>query len=242
MLKEILSGLRRLVYPPNCLICQNSLPTPESPLLLCSPCQETLEDNRPPFCLRCSRWLGEDWTRPLCPECRRKNPQFDFAWCACLYNEPLKTLIHRFKYGQKTLLRHVFLERMQRFVQNYRFDIEQFDLVMPIPLSPTRMRERGYNQAQLLAEGLARQFALALSLHHLVRIRHTKNQALLSQKERWTNIRGAFKIKHSEAVKNKSVLLVDDLLTTGATASEAAGVLKEAGAKTVGVFTLAVTV
>ncbi|MBU1997000.1 MAG: hypothetical protein KKF78_07575 [Candidatus Omnitrophica bacterium] len=118
-------------------------------------------------------------------------------------------------------------------------DIEQFDLIMPIPLHPARKRERGYNQSFLLASKISKSFNINLNINLLIKVKNTKNQSLLSKKERWTNITDAFKIKNPNAVKNKSILLIDDLLTTGATSSEAAKVLKISGAKTVGVFTLA---
>ena len=120
-------------------------------------------------------------------------------------------------------------------------DIEQFDFMVPIPLHPTRKRERGYNQSFLLASQLSRIFNINLNINLLIKTKNTKNQSLLSKKERWTNITGAFKIKSPNEVNNKSILLIDDLLTTGATSSEAAKALKSAGAKTVGVFTLAGT-
>ena len=169
-------------------------------------------------------------------------PHFDFAWGACLYNEPLKKLIHQFKYGQKTLLRHLFSHLMISFINTYNIEIQSFDCVVPVPLFSARRRERGYNQAHLLAQPIAETFHLKLSANNLVRIRPTKTQAALTQKERWTNIQGAFKIKQPLTYRNKKILLVDDLLTTGATVSESALVLKDAGATSVGVLTLAIAV
>ena len=130
---------------------------------------------------------------------------------------------------------------MISFIREYRFDVARFDLIMPVPLSATRMRERGYNQARLLGAEIAAAFVIPLAGNHLARVRHTQPQALLDEKQRWTNIQGAFRIRNSTAVKGRSILLVDDLLTTGATASEAARALKDAGAGTVGVLTLAIT-
>jgi ComF family protein len=102
------------------------------------------------------------------------------------------------------------------------------------------MRERGYNQAQLLSQPIAARLGTDHITDNLIRMRPTQNQALLGKKDRWTNMRGAFKIKNVKPFSKKSVLLVDDLLTTGITASEAAYVLKEAGAARVGVFNLAI--
>jgi ComF family protein len=173
--------------------------------------------------------------------CLRQPLQFDFAWCACLYQDPLKDLIRQFKYNQKTRLRRLFARCVKDFVQTYGLDIQQFDCIVPIPLHPTRLRERGYNQALLLAKPIAREYGIPLSADNLVRARNTKQQTLLSKKERWTNIHRAFRIKYSAGFFKKNVLIIDDLLTTGATVSEAAGTLKCAGAKTVGVLTWAIT-
>ncbi|MBF0522704.1 MAG: ComF family protein [Candidatus Omnitrophica bacterium] len=263
MLKRIWKGLLELVYPPNCFLCKNFIPPTEdhtsknvnewssgwdfvpshfpSREELCPGCLKLIEYNRPPFCLKCSRFLGEDIRHPLCKECRLTKPHFDFAWGCCIYKDPLKDLIHKFKYSQKTLLRHTFLKFIRTFIADYHFDIHQFDFVVPIPLHSSRLRERGYNQSQILALGVAETFDISLSEHNLIRTRPTKPQIELSQKERWTNIRGAFRIKLPDKFKNKNILIIDDLLTTGATASEAAKTLKDAGAGTVGVLTLSVT-
>lgn len=131
---------------------------------------------------------------------------------------------------------------MTEFVRKHYLDIKQFDIITPIPLFPSRLRERGYNQSQLLAEQIAREHQITLSLRNLVRIRNTEHQTLLSKKERWTNIHGAFRIRNPIRFSGKNILIIDDLLTTGATASEAARALKSAGAKTVGVLTLAITI
>ena len=139
-------------------------------------------------------------------------------------------------------MRTSFARFIINFIQKYRLDIEQFDIIVPIPLFPSRLRERGYNQSQLLAEQIARNYHINLSLNNLVRTRNTEHQTFLSEKERWTNINGAFTIKNSTKFSGKNVLIIDDLLTTGATACEAAGTLKDAGAQTVGVLTLAITV
>ena len=152
----------------------------------------------------------------------------------------MKNLIHQFKFGQKTMLRHLFSELMASFIRSNYFDIRQFDHLVPIPLSATRLRERGFNQSQLLAELISREFKVPLSTAVLSRIKNTSSQSLLHQKERWTNIKGAFRIKNQFHTIGKNILLIDDLLTTGATSSEAALIIKNAGAKRVGVLTLAV--
>ena len=207
--------------------------------MLCFACAHSIQFNVPPFCVKCSRHLNKFIRESYCQECHTSKPAFDFAWGACLYNETLQNLLHAFKYEQKTLLRHFLVEQMTSFIETYHLDIHQFDVMVAIPLSTTRLRERGYNQSHLLAQGLSWHYGIPLA-DHLIRVKHTTSQVTLNRKERWTNLTGAFKIKHSFDFFEKNVLIIDDLLTTGATASEAASTLKAAGTKTVGVLTLAI--
>ena len=129
---------------------------------------------------------------------------------------------------------------MHAFIESYPLDMKQFDLLVPIPLHAARFRERGYNQSQLLCENIGKEFNIRQSYGNLLRKRATRNQALLGKKERWTNIQGAFTINNPSPFCDKSVLIVDDLCTTGTTVSEAARVLKESGAKNVDALTLAI--
>lgn len=239
MFRDALRQLLDCLYPPVCPVCR-SLFTSDKPSL-CFNCQNLIKKNKPPFCARCSRYLADSPHR-FCRECRRRKPRFDYAWASAIYDDHMKNLIHLFKYGQKTALRHSFVDLLSSFIDTYSLNIQRFDYVVPIPLHSTRLRERGYNQSQLLAEGISQKFRIALSCNNIQRIRHTPNQALLTRKERFTNIQGAFRISRPLQFKNRNCLLIDDLLTTGATASETARVLKAAGAKKVGLLTVAIAV
>ncbi len=152
----------------------------------------------------------------------------------------MRKLIHLFKYGNKLALRHPFSKIIRTFTDTYAKDMRQYDIVTAVPLHPARLRERGYNQSHILAETIAKTFHLPFCAGNLIRTKHTQFQARLSQKDRWTNIQGAFKIKNFEKFQEKSVLVVDDLLTTGATLSEIARVIKQAGARRVDVLTVAI--
>ena len=194
---------------------------------------------RPPFCAKCSGPVTAD-TGPLCLRCRLTAPHFDRVWACCAFTDTVKDLLHLFKYHQKTALRFFLTDRMATFLRTYNISLEAFDLIVPVPLHPARLRERGYNQSGLLAEELGRQSRCPVSKGALLRVRNTKSQTTLRRKERWTNIRGAFTIKRSSVFKDKKILIVDDLFTTGATTSEAAQVLKQAGARHVVILTLAI--
>ena len=242
MLKFAYEVFCDLLYPPFCQICfkQTRVKWPSG--ILCARCREKIILNKPPFCIKCSRFIGDSDGQSRCAFCRRYLLAFDFAWSACLYEPPLKELIHHFKFHGKTYFRFLFAELMTEFIELYRLDIRQFDCLMPVALSSTRLRERGYNQSLFLAEAIAARYKIPLDRESLIKSRHSDPQALLSQKIRFTNLKGAFRMRAQTDVKNKNILLVDDLLTTGSTASEIASVLKSAGAGRVGVLTLATTV
>lgn len=238
MFKHIMNVMLELVFPWSCIHCRRPLPVSSQALQLCPDCQTRLTANRPPFCRRCSRPLKASSLR-VCPTCRKYRHHFDKAWGVLVYNTTMRRLLHLYKYGHKTGLTPFFTDRMENFIRQSRLPIFRADGIIPLPLAFARQRQRGYNQARLLANALSLRLQIPM-LDCLERRRNTKNQARLSGKERWTNIKDAFKIKHRYSYKNKKFFLVDDLLTTGATVSEAAKVLKAAGASKVYVLTLAV--
>jgi ComF family protein len=148
-------------------------------------------------------------------------------------------LIPRYKFHNKTALRKTFAAVIRHFLGHYGIVI-QGDFITPVPLHPARLRERGYNQASLIAKILSEAITIPLAPNELERVRHTPRQSELGQKDRFTNIQGAFKMKPSSELMGKRIILVDDLLTTGATASEAAKTLKAAGAVEVTVIALSI--
>lgn len=248
----------QLVYPPHCQVCLKNLNSRWPQTLVCPACRDQIISNRPPFCLKCSRTLKGRY--PLCLICRRAHFHFDFAWAACHYSSPLKELIHQFKFEDKTYLRFLFADIMEEFTKIHRFDVQQFDYLIATPVSSVRLRERGFNQSLFLAQELSRRFQIPCLSKAVQKIRHTPSQSELSLKNRFTNLRGAFRMnpnlgvskifatfvpserEGSSSIRNGRFLIIDDLLTTGSTASEMALTLKSAGARTVGVLTLAITV
>ncbi|MBZ0166206.1 MAG: ComF family protein [Candidatus Omnitrophica bacterium] len=240
MIGSLLNGIKDLVYPPICINCrQQRIPT--NPFTgLCPRCTGRIKLNAPPFCLKCNRHLRETCPAPLCRNCRERPLSFDFAYGACAYTPYLRGLIHQFKFHHKTYLKHVFVQRMMDYVRLHNLDIDQFHAVVPMPLSAARQRERGYNQSLLLAELIACRIDKPLWPKALRKTRHTVNQSALSRKERFTNVKGAFRINPSRRFRGANILIIDDLLTTGATASSAAEAVKAAQAKSVAVLTLAI--
>ena len=240
MLQGFLQGIQELTFPDNCFLCRQYLNSHHQKQL-CASCFSKIQYNIPPFCLRCSRHLSVFNAQGLCTSCLQTNSSFDVAWAACLYQEPLTELVHAFKYHGKTSLRTLFSNLMIDYIETYATPLHRFDMLIPIPLHPTRYRERGFNQAELLGQILAKQFHLHHCANILIRSKYTDSQALSPSKQRWTNVSDAFRIDSSLNIADKSILLVDDLLTTAATANAASSTLKNAGAAYVGVLTLAIT-
>ena len=235
---SFLNACVNLIYPPECLLCQGKLKN--SSEILCDICRHSICFNTPPFCKKCSRHLARPDEKNLCPQCHKKMPDFDQAWGAVLYNDPMRNLLHSFKYRKKTVLRYFFAELAVSFVEHYQIPVKNFDCLLPMPIHPTKHREREFNQTELLCKLLQEKFQIPLYTSILVRSKNTAPQAFLEEKERWTNVKDAFRIRKPLELKNKSILIVDDLLTTGATACEAAKTCKQAGANRVNILTLAI--
>lgn len=240
MPEGIVQAFIDILYPPCCLICHTRIrgARPQGPL--CAGCREKINTLTAPFCSKCGRGVAGAHTREgKCALCLKQQYHFDRAWAGYAYDGIIKEMLHCFKYNHKVSLGGTLAGLMLDFIREYRLPVGSCDYIVPIPLSPARLREREFNQAYVLAAALSGNLKLKLLDNNLKRVRNTKSQADLDRISRWKNIRGAFKLKAPNLVKDKTILLIDDVLTTGATASEAAGALKDAGAGSVYVLTLA---
>jgi ComF family protein len=235
---ERFSGaLFNLVFPDDCRLCQQPLKNlsriPVCPACLSLP--KALEAEF--FCRACRTPFVDDYPldeHDLCTVCRESLVNFDTAYSFGSYEGPLRTLIHLFKYGKVESL----AEPLSRFViQALPLD-QNFDLVIAMPMHWRKQWERGFNQAELLAQPVAKRYGLKLS-NHLRRKRYTKAQAGLSELQRRENLKDSFAVRRPGQVAGKRVLLIDDVFTTGATLRAAAAVLKNAGAARVSALTLA---
>jgi ComF family protein len=160
------------------------------------------------------------------------------ARAAALYEGAIRDLIHRLKYDGKVQVRRPLALLMAQRLAGFA-DHDSSDLLLPVPLHLKRIRERGFNQAILLGELLAREWKIPFERSLLRRIRWTEPQVNLAAGERAANVRGAFAVGDPSVVKGRRVILVDDVLTTGSTVSECSRVLKRAGAVEVFVATVA---
>ena len=238
--RDILKGLRDIIYPDLCLICRHKLYAQRADSFVCPGCWAKIKKNTPPFCRRCGRHLKErSLTGNICPSCVRRPPIFDRAFCPCSYEGVLKELIQDFKYRNKDFLGGILSSLMAEFIREYELPLEFIDSIIPIPLHKTRLREREFNQSQILAAHLSEEFGIEMLTEGLIRNRSTRAQADLEGEARLENVKGSFSVKQAEKVRGKNILLVDDVLTTGATSSEAASALKSSGANIVFILSLA---
>ncbi len=236
-----------VVFPPCCIACQVWLSTP-SPHSFCSSCRDRIQLAQPPFCRGCGRPYLHDWQGDHpCGGCLLRPPAFSRArsW-GCYPREsdaahPLRQVIHRFKYGRQPSLGTILGRLMAEACQPW-FHGPGFDVVVPVPLHPRRLRWRGFNQSVLLGREVGRAWGIHLDPFVLIRKTETAPQSTLNLRERQPNVRGAFAIARARSVEDRRVLVVDDVYTSGATVNECARALRRGGARDVQVLTLARTV
>ena len=241
MLKTFAATALELIYPKNCISCKAGIFDKENKFLICQDCFEGIEKNLPPFCAKCGRHLELDETENgICRQCKKRKFYFDSCFSVCIYDGIIKDLIHKFKYSNKTVLADAFSKLMFDFIRNFHVELDDYDIMLPVPLHSTRLREREYNQSEVLSERINKFAGIAISRNDIIRLRNTKSQITLDKEARWQNLKDAFKVVRPAVFEEKNVLIVDDLITTGATASELAKSLKQAKAKKVSVLTLAI--
>lgn len=220
----------------SCLLCDEPS---DNPQVLCSACEAELP------------WLGEHCricALPLpghdltCGACLRKPPAFTRVEAAWRYDFPLDALITRFKHQAQWPLGRLLGELLSHHLQHaFSEGLARPDLLLPVPLSGRRLRQRGFNQAGMLARWLSQDLQLTLNEHVLQRRQDTQAQQQLNAAQRLRNLRQAFALAPASQVRGLHLAIVDDVLTTGATAESIARLLRKAGAARVDVYCLART-
>jgi len=215
-----------------------------SPIPFCNACLETLNHALPePLCACCGRPIvsaavSEGVAAPRCHVCRDELYHFDFARSFGAYTPRMSRAILLLKHGNVVPLGGWFAARLGTVVQRQPQEFAA-DAIVPVPLDRGRQRERGYNQADLIAKPLARLLGIPFRSYLLVRTRPRPNQLRLTRRERWETVRGAYAMHQEAQVDKVRVLLVDDVFTTGATLDACSKALKEAGAARVVGLTVA---
>jgi len=236
--KEIVSGLAGILFPPECPACGTILIADgEHPF--CPECLSTIRFITSPLCASCGLPFTETGgANHLCEECILSTPPFSMARALGSYEGALLDAIHLFKYHGKVSIG----EAVGRMMAKACYDslaAGDYPLIIPVPLHPKKLRERGFNQALILARQISKRFSVPIDFTTLRRVIHTESQVSLSGRQRMANVRGAFEVTGRSRIENKKILLVDDVYTTGSTVKECSRILVKNGAKEVAVLTLA---
>ena len=235
ILAWLLEELCDLIYPefPKCLVCGKEFAVDE--VKLCAKCIAKINFVDDDYCDKCGKVVAEN--KELCIDCERYDRYFTTARAVGVYNEGLKEYIKLFKYHNQRHLAESLAQLMIIYIERF-YDLQKLDLITYIPLHKSRMQERGFNQAYLLAKEIANYFNLPLGTL-LMREQATVKQSKLAKLARKKNLKEQFKVINSKKAKNKNILLVDDIFTTGTTVNQASKILIESAANKVKVITLA---
>ena len=238
-LQRAWDAVTSVLFPAPCRVCDQPLLNATT-IPICSACLEGFRKIEMPLCTRCGRPLhsggGNAAANSLCRLCQSNFYSFDAARSFAQYDDSLSSAVLLLKYERITPLARWFAERLAEVVRkNAEWKIE---MVVSVPLHRERLKERGYNQSDLLAKALANILKTPLAHDVLARTKPRPAQLVLSKREHRDSVRGAFVIHRSAQVDKKRVLLVDDVFTTGATLDSCSRALKKAGAATVAGVTI----
>ena len=230
-------ALKHRIFKQKCLLCASPQANSHG---LCSPCLNELPWHASTSCPQC----GLSSSGQLCGSCISSPPDFDATHAVFLYQYPIDKMMQRYKYGNMLNISHTFGQLLADksslgFLNTGSLNTSAIDLIIPMPMHPTRIKQRGFNQALEIAKVLTKNHPKKLDYKSVVRQTLTPPQASLALKERVKNIKGAFKVNNDLA--GKRIAIVDDVMTTGASLNELAKTLKKAGASHVECWVIART-
>lgn len=168
----------------------------------------------------------------ICEDCLTHKPHFDFARHALPFDGVIRKIIHDYKYHKAIWLKNDLVDILEALVRN-TLDIRDIDLIIPVPLSKPKFILRGFNQSAIISKELAKRLSIPYSENYLIRINDTPTQTHLGIEGRKKNIKGAFKVVEPNNIRERRILIVDDVMTTGTTLNEIATILKHQGAQAV---------
>ncbi|TET45553.1 ComF family protein [candidate division TA06 bacterium] len=222
--KTMLRDIIDFLFPPFCLVCK--APLFKNERTICDACYLRIRPVDSPYCQVCGRPLRR---AGLCRACERYGKAYVRRRAVGIYESVLAEAIKSLKYRSRLSIAKKLGKMMSRLALADS-EMSRVDAIVPVPLHRVRQRERGYNQALLLSKEISREMNLPVVAKSLVRTKFTKQQTRLSRKKRRGNVAGAFKVLDRESVRDKQILLVDDVTTTGATLEECTKALLDAGA------------
>ncbi|SJZ44372.1 ComF family protein [Selenihalanaerobacter shriftii] len=239
LLNNLWNGLLDLVYPElqGCLYCEESELVTDD-IHLCQNCLEKIEYITDNYCQKCGKVLSEE--KDYCDICEDHKYLFNKARSVALYSGGIPDYIHDFKYEGRQALAQPLGKLLGIYGLEF-YDRQKLDLIIPVPLAEEKFKNRGFNQAYLLAKEVGGCLDLPVDNRVLKRAVNTASQSKLSLLERKENVNSVFycEPEKTKDIKGKNILLIDDIYTTGSTVNECSKVLLRAGAKEVSVLTLA---
>ena len=227
-----------LMFPKHttCIVCNNEL-NHNDDIEICDDCKAKLPYANGKTCERCG--MSISGPARVCLRCKDGKKTFKRCFAPFDYCDHMIKLVHDLKYNNKKYIASTFGKMLYDCYEDNKFD---FDFIIPVPLHETRFKKRGYNQSELIANNFAKYVNKQVRTDVLERVKQTSTQVGLSYLDRQENLKDAFKVTNRKGLKDKVVLLVDDVFTTGATASNCSVALLNAGAKAVYVLCVAHTV
>lgn len=231
--KTIAKAVTELLYPPHCPVCDEILSRPADGI--CAPCRARVRTVGDPYCVKCGKPLN-DGQIIYCHDCGVTEHIFTRGR-SLFYYEDIRESVYRFKYEGRQEYASFYADETVR-VLGKEIGAWHAEALIPIPLHRAKMKKRGYNQAALFAEALSVRLGIPVLERTLVRERNTIPQKGLNREERQKNLKKAFKIVQND-VKLKTIILIDDIYTTGSTVDAVGALLRQAGAADIYVITLA---
>lgn len=235
-IREFFKNILQFVFPSDikCIFCDNEVN--ENEFCVCDSCANMIEPcDR--ICETCGAPVHSE--AKLCITCLNNKREFEFARSPLVYYNKVKNAIHAFKYDNKKYLAKHFAKLMLTSYNELVDLVGEFDFLLPVPLHKDREKQRGYNQATLIANELSKLINLVVETNIIIRKENTTSQTTFTRAERIKNMESAFEVVDKNKIKDKKILIVDDVLTTGATTESIAKILKKNKAKCVCVISFA---
>lgn len=226
---KLFKSLINFIYPPVCPVCNDFV---DAHGMLCGKCWTRFNWISNPKCFKCGYPFPADidlGAKPLCPHCAAGECDLDFVRSACVYDDVSKNIMLPFKHASALKYQTLMSNAMINCLADLNLDV---DVVLPVPLAYKRLFKRGYNQATLLARPIAKYYDAVLDVDSVSR-KYRHDMGHKNAKQRRENVRGVFDVKKNETIRGKKILLVDDVMTSGATFYELNRVLRKAGASAV---------
>ncbi len=235
LLTVSLKTINNIIQPNYCITCYRRIPSEcQSPL--CKECITKIEFNLAPFCLTCGRSLHDlPSVKGICKQCLLEEKPQVIIYHVFKYRQTIREAIHRFKYQAQLGLLPFFTNHLFNFYREYILPYYKIDYISYVPLYAGKLREREFNQAEILATALACKIETPV-LNLLIRTKYTRPQSELDENQRWKNVAEAFKLnpRYAQIINGKTILIIDDVVTTRATLTACARQLKEFNVQAIG--------